>query len=106
GRRADHRDAARNRHQAALPGGRASRAAGCRRADEPDAAGLRTGDAADRAGGGVMGQRYPLPLTGAMLAVSNANAGKPRYTSMNDWLGGVGLGEDPGLPGPANQALK
>jgi hypothetical protein len=50
-----------------------------------------------------MGQTYPQPLTAAMLAVSNANAGKPRYTSMNDWLGGVGLGEDPGLPGTANE---
>jgi hypothetical protein len=50
-----------------------------------------------------MGQTYPLPITGAMLAVANANAGKPRYTSMSDWLGGVAGGEDPGLPGAANE---
>lgn len=43
-----------------------------------------------------MGQRYPSPITAAMLAVSNANAGKPRYDSMTDWAGGT-VGEDPGL---------
>lgn len=50
-----------------------------------------------------MGQRYPLPITPAMLAVANPNAGKPSYSSMADWLGGVSIGEDPGLPGPANE---
>lgn len=36
--------------------------------------------------------RYPLPITPAMLAVANANAGKPRYDSAPnvaaDWHGG------------------
>jgi len=35
-----------------------------------------------------MTQRYPLPLTAAMLAKANANEGKPRYDSMTDWHGG------------------
>lgn len=33
--------------------------------------------------------RYPLPITTTMLARANVNAGKPRYTSMTDWAGGV-----------------
>ena len=40
-----------------------------------------------------MGQTYPLPITDAMLAPANANAGKPRYDSMTDWAGGAG-GDD------------
>lgn len=40
-----------------------------------------------------MGQRYPLPITQAMLADSNANEGKPRYDSMTDWAGG-NVGDD------------
>jgi len=36
-----------------------------------------------------MTQRYPLPLTAAMLAKANAlHEGKPRYDSMTDWHGG------------------
>lgn len=51
-----------------------------------------------------MGQRYPLPITGAMLATANAaNEQKPRYNQA-DYIGGA-TGEDPGLPTAANQAF-
>jgi hypothetical protein len=36
-----------------------------------------------------MGQKYPLPITAAMLASANSNADKPRYSTMADWAGGV-----------------
>jgi hypothetical protein len=37
-----------------------------------------------------MGQTYPLPITAAMLATANAaNEGKPRYSTMADWAGGL-----------------
>jgi hypothetical protein len=56
-----------------------------------------------------MGQRYPLPITPAMLADANPNDGKPRYDSAAnvaaDWSGAVIIGEDPGLPTAANQAF-
>lgn len=52
-----------------------------------------------------MGQRYPLPITGAMLADANQNEAKPRYDSNTDWSGAVSLGEDPGLPTAANQGF-
>lgn len=42
--------------------------------------------------------RFPSAISGAMLADSNANEAKPRYDSNTDWSGGVGFGEDPGLP--------
>jgi len=39
-----------------------------------------------------MTQRYPLPLTAAMLAKANPYEGKPRYDSVSnvaaDWHGG------------------
>jgi hypothetical protein len=38
-----------------------------------------------------MTQRYPLPLTAAMLAPANANFDRPRYTGVgvaSDWQGG------------------
>jgi len=37
-----------------------------------------------------MTQRYPLPITNAMLAPANANFDKPRYTAAGaaDWFGG------------------
>jgi hypothetical protein len=31
----------------------------------------------------------PLPITPAMLALANPNAGKPRYNTPADWIGGV-----------------
>ena len=37
-----------------------------------------------------MGQRYPSPITAAMLALANPNAGKPRYDNVADWDQGVG----------------
>jgi len=36
-----------------------------------------------------MTQRYPLPLTAAMLAKANENEAKPRYNTPADWTGGV-----------------
>jgi hypothetical protein len=52
-----------------------------------------------------MGQRYPQPITAAMLADANVNDGKPRYSSNTDWSGATTIGEDPGLPTAANQAF-
>lgn len=40
-----------------------------------------------------MGQTYPLPITPAMLALANPDAGKPAYDSMDDWTGGT-VGDD------------
>jgi hypothetical protein len=36
-----------------------------------------------------MTQTMPLPITAAMLALANPNAGKPRYNTPGDWIGGV-----------------
>ena len=39
-----------------------------------------------------MAQRYPLPITVAMLAVANQNAALPRYSGAGvagDWIGGA-----------------
>ena len=36
-----------------------------------------------------MGQKYPLPITPAMLAVANPYAGYPRYSFPADWQGGI-----------------
>jgi hypothetical protein len=36
-----------------------------------------------------MTQTYPAPITPAMLALANPNAGKPRYNTPADWIGGV-----------------
>jgi len=50
-----------------------------------------------------MTQRYPLPLTAAMLAKSNAHEGKPRYDSpanvAADWAGG-GTGNEADVATP------
>lgn len=40
-----------------------------------------------------MGQTYPLPVPVASLVLANPRAGYPRYTAMNDWLGGA-VGDD------------
>jgi IPT/TIG domain-containing protein len=40
-----------------------------------------------------MAQRYPLPITPAMLAPANQNIGKPRASTMADWGGGA-TGDD------------
>src|SRR5262245_10820235 len=52
-----------------------------------------------------MSQRYPSPITAAMVTSSNANVGKPRYNTAGDWAGGVVSGEDPGLPTAANEPV-
>jgi hypothetical protein len=53
-----------------------------------------------------MTQRYPLPLTAAMLAKANANEGRPVYTGAGvatDWKGGqFGNEQD---QAEANQAI-
>jgi hypothetical protein len=36
-----------------------------------------------------MGQRFPLPITAAMLTPANPHAGKPRYDTPADWSMGV-----------------
>jgi hypothetical protein len=36
-----------------------------------------------------MTQTMPLPITAAMLALANPNAGRPRYNTPADWAGGV-----------------
>ena len=36
-----------------------------------------------------MTQKYPLPITAAMLAKANENEAKPRYNTPADWTGGV-----------------
>lgn len=36
-----------------------------------------------------MGQRYPSPITAAMLTLANPNAGKPRYDTAGDWSQGA-----------------
>jgi hypothetical protein len=36
-----------------------------------------------------MGQRFPLPITPAMLAKANVNEAKPRYDTPADWSQGA-----------------
>lgn len=36
-----------------------------------------------------MTQTMPLPITAAMVALANPNAGRPRYNTPADWAGGV-----------------